>query len=628
VNLTQKLVLYALAVALLPLAASGFTLVRLGEDAMRSRIMAHERTAAVAVASGLERGVSDLGEAVVMVVKALPPAGLRRSERAGLLGLLLQQSSSVAAAVLLDARGEAQGALLSTVAGGVGAPPAEVAAAVSRVRDNLPTLDKILTRPHDPLLGAVYFPAHGPAHAVLAVGCSTQGERARMVVALELVLEAPLLRLEDAGVGDESRVVLLDGLGRVIAHPARLPGTDLSAHAAVQALRLGGASGNVRYPGDGGVWAAAVALVPRLGWGVVVEQPEAVAFADAARMRRRTVSWITATAVVVALTALAFALRLRRRLTGLMVGVRAYSAGRFGERVGVGGPDELGQLADTLNAMAAELERSLAELQAWSRTLEERVDARTRELREAQAQLLLQSKLAAIGQLGAGVAHEVNNPLAGILGYAQLLLRKRPAGDPDQHALERIQEAALRCKTITQNLLRFSQRGVTGRSPVEINGMVTEVLDIVTSGFVEAGLQVVRELGPGAGTVTADAGQLSLVLVNLLSNSRNATGSGGTITVATTGDADHVRITVTDTGHGIEPDHLSRLFDPFFTTKKNWTGVGLGLSVAYRVVADHGGRIEVESKVGEGSRFTVVVPRLPPEATVEATMPRRPSLLA
>jgi signal transduction histidine kinase len=596
---------------------------------MRARIEAHQRMAAAAVAASIEQSVHEVGERAVTALELTDPLRLSAEERLGLLRLLHRQSSAMRASVFLDAKGELLVRPVTSASPDTDSTPEEARHIVARLRDNLPSSAAIAASGGQVLLSPVYFLAAGPARVAMAVGCCAGADgKPRAAAGVELALESSLLRGADFDTGVSSRLFIVDRVGRVIAHPSVPVGTDLSTHAAVRGLLIGGNAGSLRYTAADGAWAAAFARIASLGWGVVVEQPESVAFADAERMRVRTLTWLSVTTLVVALSATLFAAGIRRRLRRLMQGARMFAMGRLGERLGIDADDEIGELAGTLNAMAGELDHSLREIDAWSQTLEEKVDDRTRELRQAQTQLLLQSKLAAIGQLGAGVAHEVNNPLAGILGYVQLLLRKCKADDPEYTSLKRIEEAAQRCKTVTTNLLRFSQRGLAGRSSIEVNDLAVEVLDLMGGGLSEAGITVVRQLAPDAGTITADAGQLALVLINLLSNAKNAVPNGGTVTLATENAGDRARLIVADTGHGIDPEHLSRIFDPFFTTKRNWTGVGLGLSVAYRIVADHGGKIDVESTIGVGSRFTVTLPRLPVAPAPEAPRPKRPVLLA
>jgi C4-dicarboxylate-specific signal transduction histidine kinase len=261
--------------------------------------------------------------------------------------------------------------------------------------------------------------------------------------------------------------------------------------------------------------------------------------------------------------------------------------------------------------MGGELEASRVELQRWNQELQTRVEERTAELKAAQAQLLEAQKLAAIGQLGAGVAHEINNPLAGILGNAQLLLLDRPADDRDAAMLRKIEAQAKRAKEITANLLRFSQqRPVADLRPLDLNKVVGDALSLVQTQIDTESIQLVQELEPGLPPVKGDGGHLAQVVLNLVSNARTAMAKSGEkrLTLATSSAAGRVRLAVRDTGKGIPTASLSRVFEPFFTTKDVWSNVGLGLSVSFRIVSEHGGRIEVASEEGKGTTFTVDLP--------------------
>jgi signal transduction histidine kinase len=345
-------------------------------------------------------------------------------------------------------------------------------------------------------------------------------------------------------------------------------------------------------------------------------------------MRRQILLYSAVTIALVLQTGLLFAGRLRRVLARMMEGARAFGEGRLGRRIDVRSSDEIGELAGTMNAMASQLEASLRELEQWSLTLEARVQERTEELQQAQAQILMQSKLAAVGQLGAGVAHEVNNPLAGILGLSQLLVRDRKPGDPDYQSLKDIEAAAKRCKDITLRLLRFSERRLAGRSPTTVAEIIDEVLGILDQSFAQASVEVVREFDPATPEIVADPGQLGLVFTSMLTNARSAMPDGGTLTIGTRQSGDGIEVVIRDTGFGIDKEHVDRVFEPFFTTKRTWTDVGLGLSVAHRIVADHGGRIEVESELGKGATFRVFLPAQPPEAQApDAELPKRRTVL-
>jgi signal transduction histidine kinase len=222
--------------------------------------------------------------------------------------------------------------------------------------------------------------------------------------------------------------------------------------------------------------------------------------------------------------------------------------------------------------------------------------------------------MAAIGQLGAGVAHEINNPLAGILGNTQLLMLDRPEEDPDFETLKKIEQMAKRCKDITQNLLRFSQAREKGQlRPMDLNAVVRDAFSLSDNQTRGEGIAVVVKLQPGPLMVQGDPGHVSQVVLAMMQNARTAMMKSPVkeLKIATRAEGANAVVEITDTGKGISPEHLPRIYDPFFTTKDVWTNVGLGLSVAYRVISEHQGKIDVATEVGRGSTFTVRIPRLP-----------------
>jgi signal transduction histidine kinase len=511
----------------------------------------------------------------------------------------------------------------------LGGHPAATAADVATLERHLPEVDFSRYRAGTILMSPVYYEAGSSARVAVSVTCCEGLDGlARAIAGVEVSLREELLRVEGVETGPQSSVFLVDGNGTVIIHPSLASGTRLAEHGAVAAFLDKRIERTAVYTTPKGRYAAAFAPVGALGWGVVVEQPEAVAYAAASRMRRQILLYSAVTIALVLLTGFLFAGRLRRVLARMMEGARAFGEGRLGRRIDVRSSDEIGELAGTMNAMASQLEASLRELEQWSLTLEARVQERTEELQQAQAQILMQSKLAAVGQLGAGVAHEVNNPLAGILGLSQLLVRDRKPGDPDYQSLKDIEAAAKRCKDITLRLLRFSERRLAGRSPTTVAEIIDEVLGILDQSLAQASVEVVREFDPATPEIVADPGQLGLVFTSMLTNARSAMPDGGTLTIATRQSGDGIEVVIRDTGFGIDKEHVDRVFEPFFTTKRTWTDVGLGLSVAHRIVADHGGRIEVESELGKGATFRVFLPAEPPEAPApDAELPKRRTVL-
>jgi two-component system NtrC family sensor kinase len=225
-------------------------------------------------------------------------------------------------------------------------------------------------------------------------------------------------------------------------------------------------------------------------------------------------------------------------------------------------------------------------------------------------------KMAAVGQLAGGVAHEINNPLAGILTFAQLMKRDAGRSGQDLDSLQLIEESALRCKRIVESLLQFSRRSQEGdRRPFDLNRCVEDAGFLFRAQLKKAAhatLEVRTE--PELPQVIGDTGQLGQVVLNLLQNALYALmGEQGTVTVTTGRRDTQVFFAVHDTGAGIEQSVLPRIFEPSFTTKPPGEGTGLGLAIAYRIVQDHGGRFEIQTRPGEGSTFTVLLP-IPPTA--------------
>jgi C4-dicarboxylate-specific signal transduction histidine kinase len=354
------------------------------------------------------------------------------------------------------------------------------------------------------------------------------------------------------------------------------------------------------------------ARVPNeLGLYAVVSRTQADALAPVRRMRRTVLIAIGAALAVLLGLGAAFTRRLSRRIGQVVQGAEAFSGGDLSWRIPVSGSDELAHLADAFNRMGSELEAARTRLLRWNDELRQKVEEATAELRAAQAQLVEAQKLAAIGQLGAGVAHEINNPLAGILGNAQLLMLERSEQDPDFETLRKIEQSAKRCKEITQNLLRFSQqRDRPELRPVNLNTVVRDALALTENQIQAESIELRSQLVAGRIAVNADPGHLSQVILSIVSNARTAMmqTERKELSVRTSVEGGEAVVAVEDTGKGIKPEHLPRIFEPFFTTKDVWSNVGLGLSVAYRVMSEHGGRIEVKSELGRGTAVMLHLP--------------------
>jgi len=292
--------------------------------------------------------------------------------------------------------------------------------------------------------------------------------------------------------------------------------------------------------------------------------------------------------------------RLTRPIEKLSEATRMVGQGRFEIEVKADSKDEIGALADSFNKMAQELK------------------TREKALKDLYGQLVQSEKMAAFGALGAGIAHEVKNPLAGILGIAQLSLRGVEDGNPLEKNLRIIEKETKRCKTIIENLLKFARQEQVEFGEVDIAQVVADALAIVDHQLGINSIKVEKELEPGIPPCRGNANQLQQVLMNLMINAQQAMdGCRGTVKLAARRlESGGVELRVSDTGPGIRREIQGRIFDPFFTTKPAGQGTGLGLSVTYGIVKDHGGEIRLESEEGEGSTFIITLP--PSTAAVAA----------
>jgi PAS domain S-box-containing protein len=227
---------------------------------------------------------------------------------------------------------------------------------------------------------------------------------------------------------------------------------------------------------------------------------------------------------------------------------------------------------------------------------------------ELERQLVQADKLSSIGLLAAGVAHEVNTPLAVISTYAQLLAKQISGDEQKSKLLDKIAKQTFRASEIVNSLLSFSRVAPTEFVEVDVNRVIQDTLGLVEHQLQKSAIQVTLNLEPALPPVKGNAGKLQQVFLNLLLNARDAMESGGTLAIVSRSEDGFARIDVTDSGLGISAEHLARIYDPFFTTKAARKGTGLGLAVTYGIVREHGGNIEVDSRPGAGSRFQVELP--------------------
>jgi len=239
------------------------------------------------------------------------------------------------------------------------------------------------------------------------------------------------------------------------------------------------------------------------------------------------------------------------------------------------------------------------------------------ELKRTQAQLIQSTKLAAIGELAANIAHEINNPLTSVLGFASYLAEQVPPGQPWREELDLIQEEAGRARDIVRDLLHFSRQREFIPQITDLNTVLEQTLAMVKRQGALESITLHEDYAPGLAPVEVDVPRIKQVFLNLINNAVYVMKDrGGSLTIRSSAGGDMVRVEVIDTGTGIAPEHMHRIFEPFFTTKPEVSGTGLGLSVSLGIVESHGGVIEVQSELGKGSTFTVKLPAKP-GATIE-----------
>ncbi len=328
--------------------------------------------------------------------------------------------------------------------------------------------------------------------------------------------------------------------------------------------------------------------------------------------------------------ALAIAWMLRRRLDPMLATVRRLGGGDYTARVDLATNDEFRTFGGAFNHMAGELERAHDELQNWARTLQDRVDEKTRELQTAHEQMIRSERLACLGRLAATVAHELNNPLAGVQVYARRARKAlaAPADVPAARAqeiggwMETVDREVGRCGRIVQDLLAFSRQRAPQRAPVDVNEVVRRATRLLGHKLDLEEIDLALELDARLDPVVADGGQVEQALLAVMINAVEAMPKGGVLSIATRPYAGGgAEIEVKDSGQGIPAEIMPHIFEPFFTTKSEGQGTGLGLSVVYGIVTRHGGRLDVSSAPGEGTCVTLLFPPTAPADEADDAAP-------
>lgn len=305
-----------------------------------------------------------------------------------------------------------------------------------------------------------------------------------------------------------------------------------------------------------------------------------------------------------------------RPLQTLESGTRRLAMGELGYQLDVNNGDETGQLAVAFNSMSNQLRDANQEITAWTRTLEGRVEQKTRELKRAHDQMMTVEKMLTIGEMAAVVAHEINNPLAGILTYAKLVKKwiargvlteeqKRECND----CLDLVASESRRCGDLVKNLLMFSHRSPIHMENTDLNSTIDRCVRLVQHRTKMQNVQVQISVAPDLPSIVCDPSQIEQVILALVMNAIDAMPHGGNLWLSTRAlEPGEIELLVRDDGMGIPPELLPKIFEPFTTTKEVGKGVGLGCAISKGIVERHGGRIELQSELGVGTTFRVILP--------------------
>jgi len=364
-------------------------------------------------------------------------------------------------------------------------------------------------------------------------------------------------------------------------------------------------------------------------WRIVVVQGKRDAISNLSKLKYNVIYVLIIGLFLVVLISIFLSRSIVKPIQTLIHGMSRVSNGDLRYKTSVKSRDEIGLLGAAFNDMLMRLNKAHQELQGKTEelheafnkisllnvTLEKRVEERTKELREKQHQLVQAGKLAAIGQLGAGVAHELNNPIAGILGYTQFMLdtiSKENLKIEEVYTfkkyLRHMENGSLRCKEIIQNLLQFARKSPDEVVSVNVNNVVADTLSLIERQLLVNKIEVIKNLSPDIKQVEGNSGQLQQVFTNIIINAQQAMPEGGQLFISTRNENGNVAIEFKDTGCGIPEEYKDRIFEPFFTTKMDWKGTGLGLSICYDIIKNHDGSIEVDSQLGKGAVFTIILP--------------------
>jgi signal transduction histidine kinase len=621
-NFSKKIVVLLVLVAVVPVGVSGILSVLTNEREVTARIAEFQGKSAALAATVIDGFFTSTSKSLRLATQFIPfeqfppedlPDALkipyRQFEQINIVSLLDEDGQPITG-VVFEPQPAAEGSLS-------GHEPIS-AGEVETFGRSIPLSAALAT-------GASFGPVYLGVRAKtprIALAVAFPVRQGRWVLAVEVSLAGVMDTLRGIAPDGGGAAYVVDGEGRLVGHSQGGVSDERPSLAKVPLVALGLKEKQPvtdRYLDPAGrEVAGAFAPIATMGWGLVVEQPVERAFLAARRIRIYTLLWVGLALLVAVFGGILFARGVSGPVRRLVSGVREVSQGRFDLNLPVDSSDEIGVLSDSFNKMASDLRRSFETIQAqhreilrWNQELQQRVEERTRELGEAQEQILQSQKLAAVAELAAGVAHEVNNPLTVIKGFAELMLSQSTPGEGFHRFLDATLTETRRVERIIGDLLRFSTTRDGTLVKVDLNAAVLSAVALLETQLQNQNILVRRQLGAGPFFLQGEPTELQQLFLHLITNAKNAMPNGGELLLQTSEiEGGALKVVFADTGRGIAKENLPKLFEPFFTTKDDWSGKGLGLSVAYRIVKEHQGKITVQSEVGKGSTFTLLFPGL------------------
>ena len=599
----NRILVALLAVGAVPVAILG----RMSYDVNRRELIATvgdaQASTAAEIARQCESFVLNGVEHLRSSASYLPLASLSGADAATALRIPLRQLPWVNVLVLLSDRGNA---LAEPVfdADAHGREPI-AARELDAFARSVPLATVLAS---DVAIGPPYAGARtGVPRVVAAVRVAGRPPR---VLAAELSLNEIALRLQEAAAAGGA-AFLVDGRGRVISHGGGDPALSGDERQLVE-RGIASLRPEVRRirRADGHAWLAAFAPVGTLGWGVVLAKPEAAALRGPNRARAYTVFWVAAALATATLSGVLLARSVSVPVARLSASARAITEGRYDEEVAVDRRDELGELAGAFTHMVREVRRRDREIRVWNDELTRRVEQKATELRVAQDQIARTRRLAALGSLGAGVAHEMNNPMTAVVGLVSVVRRKLGSDSAEGRLLGTALEQATRVTRIVDDLRQLTEHQRSdGSIQFPLTAAVRAAVEAHAQDAERAGVSLGAQLEEDVPPIQGDPIQMQQLVGHLLRNAIAATPEGGQVRVSVSAVQDGaLNLSVADTGRGIPEAMLERIFDPFFTRKDRGEGVGLGLTLANCIVEAHHGKLHVRSEEGKGSTFTVLLP--------------------